>query len=267
MTKPIIALDLDGTLLSMGDLMHPKDKEILTTCTDVDFVFASGRQHFGIRKSMAANDLFTDIPIPFPMVLINGGALYLPGEELLEAHPFTDQVQEELIQILEPFNDIPFLWQSLDQIYLMHPTPFAIDLMHAIGVAALPIGQLNSEDPFYKIICWSDEKGHLAAARRALHDFPVETFVSMDLSVEFNPKGINKGEGLQRLLNHINGGKAEIFAVGDSENDLPLFKCAKTSFVPATAPLEIQKQAQVVIDPAPRGLLQPILERLLIEPR
>jgi Cof subfamily protein (haloacid dehalogenase superfamily) len=263
MTKPIIALDLDGTLLSMGDLMHPKDKEILVECKDVNFVFASGRQRFGIRKSMAANDLFIDTPIPFPMVLINGSALYLPGEKLWDTHPFSEKVQRDLLQILEPFSDIPFVLQSLDQIYLMHPTPFAVDLMKAIGVTPLGMDELDPTDPFYKIICWSDENSHLSMAQEALRDFPVEAYVSTGLRVEFNPRGVNKGEGLVRLLEHLDGDKAEIYAVGDSENDLPLFPYARKSFVPATAPLEIQKQAQVIIDPAPRGLLQPLLEQVL----
>jgi len=263
MTKPIVALDLDGTLLSMGDLMHPKDKEILVESKDVNFVFASGRQRFSIRKSMTANDLFIDTPIPFPMVLINGSALYLPGEELWQARPFSDQVQQDLLRVLDPFSDIPFVWQSLDQLYLMHPTPFAVDLMKAIGVTALGMDELDPADPFFKIICWSDENSHLSMAQDALHDFPVESYLSTGLSVEFNPRGVNKGEGLVRLLDHMDGNKAEIYAVGDGENDLPLFPYARTSFVPATAPLEIQKQAQVIIDPAPRGLLQPLLEQIL----
>ena len=263
MTKPIIAIDLDGTLLSMGDLMHPKDKEILIECKDVYFVFASGRQRFGIRKSMTANELFIDTPIPFPMVLINGGALYLPGEELWHARPFSDQVQSDLLRVLDAYSDIPFVWQSLDKIYLMHPTPFAVDLMKAIGVEPLSMDELDPTDPFYKIICWSDENSHLSKAQEALHEFPLEAYISTGLSIEFNPRGVNKGEGLVSLLEHMDGAKAEIYAVGDSENDLPLFPYARTSFVPATAPLEIQKQAQVIIDPAPRGLLQPLLDQVL----
>jgi Cof subfamily protein (haloacid dehalogenase superfamily) len=263
MTKPIVALDLDGTLLNMGDLMHPKDKEILIGCKEVNFVFASGRQRFGIRKSMAANDLFIDAPIPFPMVLINGGALYLPGEELWQVRPFSDRVQQDLLQALDPYSDIPFVWQSLDKIYLMHPTPFAVELMKAIGVEPLSMDDLDPSDPFYKIICWSDENSHLLTAQEALRDFPVVSYVSTGLSVEFNPQGVNKGEGLIKLLEHLDGDKAEIYSVGDSENDLPLFPYARKSFVPSTAPLEIQKQAQMIIDPGPHGLLEPLLEQVL----
>lgn len=263
MTKPIIALDLDGTLLSMGDLMHPKDKEILLECKEVNFVFASGRQRFGIRKSMSANDLFIDTPIPFPMVLINGGALYLPGEVLWNSRPFSDKVQDDLIQILDPFTDIPFVWQSLDRMYLMHSTPFAVELMEAIGVHPIKIENRVHLDPFFKVICWSENEDHLSKAQQILKKYPVEIYASSALSVEFNPKGVNKGEGLMQLLQQLDGNHAEIYAVGDSENDLPLFPYAKTSFVPSTAPLEIQKQAQVIIDPALNGLLQPLLERII----
>jgi hypothetical protein len=263
MTKPIVALDLDGTLLSMGDLMHLKDKKILLECKDVDFVLASGRQHFGIRKSMLANDLFLDTPIPFPMVLINGGALYLPSEKLWQVHPFSEQVQEDLIQTLNPHFDIPFVWQSLDKIYLMHPNPFAVDLMKAIGVDPLNMTELDPGDPFYKIICWSDENIHLATAQEALRDFPVVSYISTGMSVEFNPLGVDKGEGLIRLLEHLGEDKTEIYSVGDNENDLPMFSYAKKSFVPSTAPLEIQRQADMILDPGPRGLLEPLLEEIL----
>gem|GEM_PF-644927 len=263
MTKPIVALDLDGTLLSMGDLMHPKDKEILIECQEVNFVFASGRQRFGIRRSMTANDLFMDIPIPFPMVLINGGALYLPGEELWQTRPFSEEIQRDLVQVLEPFSDIPFVFQSLDRNYLMHPNPFSIDLMKAIGVTPLEMDEFDPTDPFCKIICWSDEKGHLELAQETLRGSPVEPYISTGLSIEFSPRGVNKGEGLVRLLESLDGNRAEIYSVGDSENDLPLFPYAAKTFVPSTAPPEIQKQADVIIDPAPRGLLQPLMEQLL----
>ena len=263
MQKPIIALDLDGTLLSMGDLMHPHDKYLLLNCTEVNFVLASGRQRFGIRKSMLANGLFDDSPIPFPMVLINGGALYAPGEKLIETRPFSPWVQTQLIHRFDRFKDIPFLWQAIDQIYLMHPTPFVEDLLKAIGVVALPVDKATGDDPFYKIICWSDDPSHLATAQHAMQDEPVETFVGMERTIEFNPRGVDKGEGIMRLLRLLRVENVDVYAVGDSENDLPMLHSAKVSFVPATALNSIQQQAKVIIDTAPNGLLQPILDYIL----
>lgn len=263
MSKPIVALDLDGTLLSMGDLMHPNDKELLMECKEVDFVFASGRQRFGIRKSMGENQLFIETPIPFPMVLLNGGALYLPGEVLWSSRPFSDQIQRDLIQILDPFTDIPLVWQSLDHMYLMHPTPFAVELMQAIGVNPIKIENRGPEDPFYKVICWSEEADHFSQVKEILREYPVEIYASGDMSIEFNPQGVNKGVGLLTLIEHLERNNKEIYSVGDSENDLPLFPYAKKSFAPSTAPVEIQRQADVIIDPAPHGLLEPLLERIL----
>jgi Cof subfamily protein (haloacid dehalogenase superfamily) len=263
MTKLVVAIDLDGTLLTEGDLMHPRDREILAACSDVQFVFASGRQRSGIRKSMDANALFKDIPIPFPMVLINGGALYLPGEKLWDSHPFSENLQKDLLQILQPFSDIPFVWQSLDRVYLMHPTPYAVNLMKRIGVTPLQIEELDPGDPFYKVICWSNVTQHLEKSQEILHKFPLEIYVSSGRSVEFNPEGVDKGKGLVRLLEHMDGGKAEIYAVGDNENDLPLLQYARIAFVPSTADPGIQKHAQVIIDPAPRGLLEPLLDYVL----
>ncbi len=262
MTKPIIALDLDGTLLSMGDLMHPKDKRILLECKEVTFIFASGRQRFGIRKSMQANDLFQETSIPFPMVLINGGALYLPDEVLWNSRPFSTRVQEDLIRTLNPFNDIPFVWQSLDRMYLMHPTSFAVELMKAIGVEPFRIDDRSSEDPFYKVICWSDDEEHLSNAQKILQKYPLEIYASSALSVEFNPRGVTKGEGLMQLIQHLGKDQADIYAAGDSENDLPLFPHAKISFTPSSAPVEIQQQADVVIDAGPQGILEPLLKRI-----
>lgn len=263
MAKPVVALDLDGTLLTDGDLMHPRDKAILDGVRDVQFVFASGRQRFGIRQSMDANGLFRGIPIPFPMVLINGGALYLPGEILLDSRPFSDSLQKELFKILLPLDDIPFVWQSLDRVYLMHPTPYAVNLMESIGVYFLDMEERDPGDPFYKVICWSNVDRHLTRSLDVLRELPLEVFVRSGQSIEFNPAGIDKGSGLLKLLRHLDGGKSEIYAAGDSGNDLPLLKCVSKAFVPSTAEPEIQKHAQVIIDPTPRGLLEPLLEYVL----
>lgn len=209
---------------------------------------------------MLANGLFDGVPIPFPMVLMNGGALYAEGEKLIETRPFNPSVQKRLLHRFDNFKDIPFLWQSIDNVYLMHPTPFAVDLMNAIGVSALPVDKVTEDDPFYKIICWSDDPSHLAAAQYAMQGEPVETFVGMERSVEFNPRGVDKGEGILRLLRFMGVENVDVYAAGDSENDLPMLQSVKVSFVPATAPEAIRKQANVLIDTAPNGLLQPILD-------
>lgn len=67
--------------------------------------------------------------------------------------------------------------------------------------------------------------------------------------IEFVKKGHTKAEGMERFLKELQIPKEEIFAIGDSENDLPMFSMAGTTICLGDGVESVKRQVDYVTDP------------------
>lgn len=79
---------------------------------------------------------------------------------------------------------------------------------------------------------WSAWSGPEASVMRTHH-----------LLVEGTAPGVNKGNGLRRLLQLLEQDPAETLVIGDNFNDLPMFEVAGTAVAMGQAPAEVQARA------------------------
>ena len=76
-----------------------------------------------------------------------------------------------------------------------------------------------------------------------------EATLRANTMIEFVKKGHSKAEGMARFLQKLNIPREEIFAIGDSENDLPMFAMAGTTICLGDGVEEVKRQADYVTDP------------------
>lgn len=75
--------------------------------------------------------------------------------------------------------------------------------------------------------------------------------------VDVLPPGLDKGIGLDGALARLGRRGAQVIAIGDGENDLPLFDRAQVSIAPANAHAAVKEAADVVLDvPGPLAVVQ-----------
>lgn len=67
--------------------------------------------------------------------------------------------------------------------------------------------------------------------------------------IEFVKKGHSKAEGMERFLSKLHVPKEEIFAIGDSENDLPMFSMAGTTICMGNGVEKLKAAATYITDP------------------
>ena len=258
--KPVICFDLDGTLVDEHSRIHPRDVEILSR-PDPPAVFipCTGRLLPSVRRLFARHGLFSDAPLPFPLVLQNGAALYRPGEELFAYHAFPPEVRRFFVDRILVTPGVSFLVFTQHETLEYWPTDFSRRLVQRFD---LEVQQFTTQNElvFSKVMALSEYPERLAIIARLAARQGIEHSYSLETVLEFTPAGVHKGRGLGELLAGLGLEEHPLLVAGDGGNDLSMFELTPHTFAPLTAPEEIRSRACRVVDVAASGLLEPMLE-------
>jgi hydroxymethylpyrimidine pyrophosphatase-like HAD family hydrolase len=154
---------------------------------------------------------------------------------------------------------VTFLLHSRDAIHMLWPHTYGIEASLRYDHDTVPFDPAAPAPPYSKVMCLSLEPEDLKAVYRDAEGLSVERAYSMPSILEFTPAGMNKGEGLARLITALGLDGAQVLAAGDGGNDLALFEQVSLSFAPATSQPAVQARADRVIDVEREGLLAPML--------
>lgn len=259
----ILCLDFDGTLIDEQVHIHPKDVTILSDFPDTILpVITTGRDLHSVKSILQAHGIYQGIPFPLPGVFMNGGVAYRPGEQVCFVQAFSADSHAALVDLALTFPSTAFTFFGVDTIHLVNPTPFARNLMKAHHLDAQETRPTDLSGEIIKVMVLEPERSSMRMVKRYAQSLPATTATSLPYAFEINPSGITKAATLTRLLEtlHLNG--CPIFAVGDAENDLPLFQLARTSFTPTTAHPKALESANYLVERNQDGLIGPILEHI-----
>ena len=260
--RPLICLDFDGTLVDEEGHIHPSDVEILAEERSVAFVPATGRPLHSVRRIFKQHGLFSGRPIPFPLILENGAAVYSENKVLLSHLSFDPELQDVLMRAVLDSKGTSFALFSLDEVRALRPSETLRAMNRRFGLNVQPFNP--NEDParpFTKVSATAEDIEALHEFAAGIAELPLERTYSLPNMLELAPVGVHKGGGLAALLEGRERVE-EIVAVGDGENDLALFEQATLSFAPESSPPAIQARADLVLDLTKEGLLAPILKEL-----
>jgi HAD superfamily hydrolase (TIGR01484 family) len=260
MQLPIVCFDLDGTLVDAEGNIHPNDIALLELAEPpVCFIPATGRSLGSVRRTFARNGLFMNSALPFPLVLQNGALLYAAGEKRLEYFPFDESIQDDLIQLALDSANMTFLFLAEDEIHLLWEHRFGLEAARRYDFATQPFTPQSRLQKFSKVMGISQSPEALEDFAVRANALPVHGAYSMAEIYEINPRHVNKGRGLKILLAELGWQDRPVFTAGDGENDEELLTQAFRSFVPMTAPVNIQNLASFQVDIKKTGLLEPMI--------
>lgn len=264
MSDLVICFDFDGTLVSSAGEIHPDDVAILNSQDrhPATFIPATGRPLHAVRRSFERNGIFDDRPIPLPMILQNGAALYTPGEALLAHHPFADDVQRPLLEAMTNTPEISFLLFTLGKVHVMWPSQTARQMARRFNLETRLFDAGSEGVEFTKAICIAETAETLEAFASGVAALPLEMRYSLETALEINQKDVDKAYGLAKILDALALVDGEVVAAGDGENDVPLLDRADVSFAPETSPQAIRERVDYVIDVDETGLFAPILQKV-----
>lgn len=229
--RHLIALDLDGTLLTDSKEISERTKQTVLTAIEAGHivVIATGRPH------RASINYYHSLGLDTPMVNFNGALIHHPTDDKWDAlhNPLPIRTAHKIIEACYGLNVHNILAEVKDDVFLDQYDEKIINIFHSTqNDPPFTIGSLKNElkdDPTSILIHPKEE--HIQEIRSHLNDYHAELIEHRKWGAPWNiieivKKGMNKAVGLQKVAHYFDIPDDRIIAFGDEDNDLEMIDYA-----------------------------------------
>lgn len=239
--KTLIITDLDGTFVHDSYSVKLKDQAAFSSLQDIALVgIATGRSFKEIGYIEKNFNITADVKVAF-----NGAMIQDQNEQMLKDNPIDQNNLEQLWLFLEKHSLTFDALNGVERIgnYYTNDKERLWD-MDLICLSS-PINRLRQEK-IYKINIRPKYEEFQNYYDLVQKEFPtLGVYESGHKRIEVTAANTSKGDAVQALREK--GGR-QIVSVGDSGNDVPMFKNSDLSFCMRTAPENVKTQADIIID-------------------
>lgn len=241
--KKVIFFDIDGTLLTPGKRIVEQSTietlQYLSQREDVDLFISSG------RGKETLNEIKHILPYFKGLNLANGGQLIIDNQEIL--FPFEYDEVQQFVAYLNT-HQISYVIMTNCQNLRRY---FREDIRRGIDAEVKCEYQLiTSDDNFYfndVIEFWILDNNDIIDGLKAL--FPNLTFFNWgNFGCDVVPNGRNKATGVKKIIELMNYNYDLTYAIGDSDNDVPMFQAVATSIAMNNGSTKAKNTATFVTD-------------------
>ncbi|MFB9972429.1 HAD family phosphatase [Allobacillus sp. SKP2-8] len=231
MEKHIIALDLDGTLLTDQKTISEKNLKTIQAAKEAGHivVIATGRPHRGSKQYYAQMDLTT------PMVNMNGAYVHHPRDKSwgVKHSPMPKDTAYDIFDIANHYGSKNIMAEIIDQVYIEKNDESHMTNFFTAGLEESAIfGDLKENlktDPS-SILIYPDKEAvpKIQEALNENHASLIDHRKWMDPFnvVEVIRSGLHKAIGLQMISKYYDIPQERIIAFGDEDNDLEMIEYA-----------------------------------------
>lgn len=244
----LIALDLDGTLLTDNKIISEQTKKtVLQAKIDGHIVvIATGRPH------RASINFYNELELDTPMVNFNGALIHHPKDHLWDAihSPLGVRTAHKIIHKCQELGVKNILAEVKDNVYLDRQDEEIMSIFQTDD-NPISIGSLQKnlkEDPTSILI--HPEENKIDALRKELdaHASLIDhrKWGAPWHVIEIVRAGMNKAVGLDKVSRYFNIPKERIIAFGDEDNDLEMIKYAGVGVAMGNAIADLKDIADYV---------------------
>lgn len=253
----LIATDLDGTFLAKNSVVTDENLNAVEKfkTKNVATIPITGRTLFEIPEKIRNNNNFRYF------VFSNGAGIYDKEKGTIFYAPIENKTAKSIFNILNSydtlieiysfgnplidknkFNKKTFDYYSVDKNYIscMIETRVPVNDFYNI------INKDNIKIEMFNVFFKNKEDRQECLDKISCYE-GVEVTTSMDNNLEIIKKGVNKGASLENLCNILNIDTNFVIALGDSKNDISMFKKAGTKLAVRNACNELKSIADTVI--------------------
>jgi Cof subfamily protein (haloacid dehalogenase superfamily) len=265
----LVAVDLDGTLIGESLTMTPQDRAAIQRAARNGYVIclASG------RLFAASRPFAQELGLSGPIIALQGAVAYdLRSEERLFCTPLPtdtalaayDHLKARGFHMQLYFGDRLYLDELNERakyyLKLSRVEPIVVADLRQLLTSAAP----RDPGPFKVLAIAEPEQvsATIPALAQTLGS-KANVFKSLPRFLEATHPDANKGYALRKLAGHLGIDMSDTAAIGDSDNDIPMFQAAARSFAVASGTGAAKRAAGAIVPPLGSGVAQAlaILER------
>ncbi|MCR4419141.1 MAG: Cof-type HAD-IIB family hydrolase [Clostridia bacterium] len=266
-TFRLVAVDLDGTLLNRNWEISPRAKEAVRAVRErgVFVTLATGRMYASAIRY--ARELELDLPL----ITYNGAVVKTSSEGLViyerllprhYAREIIALVQEKSYPINLYFN------HGGDRLYVDRISAAARRYAFQSSVPFYEVPDLRSlldRDPIKLVVLGEEELlDALAEESRARWGRELYITKSEPTYLEYLHPEATKGRALAAVAQHLGVAREEVMAIGDSFNDVEMFRYAGLAVAMGNAREEIKAAADYVAPPNEEEGVAAVLEQFIL---
>lgn len=222
----LIALDMDGTLLTSEHQVTPYTEEVIAKALEkgIQVVLSTG------RWLNSCYPYAEKLKLQSYLVTANGGEIWTVKKELVDQH-LMDPAKMEKLWNLGIETGVGMWMISTDGVYReTPPEDFYAHNWLKFGCESFDKEKL---DVMVKELSYSDD---------------LELTNSLPTNVEANPKGVSKASALELVCDKLGITMQNVMAVGDSLNDMKMIQQAGIGVAMGNAQDAIKQAADFVTD-------------------
>lgn len=251
--KHLIALDLDGTLLTDHKEISPRNRQTLKKAISEGHivVIATGRPH------RASIDYYHRLGLDTPMVNFNGALIHHPNDDKWDVlhNPMPIRTAQRIVEACYDLDVHNIVAEVMDNVYIDQYDEEILDIFQATRQdSPFTIGSLKNklqDDPTSLLI--HPKEDNIGQIRNHLNDYHAELIEHRKWGAPWNiieivKKGLNKAVGLQKIAHYYHIPRERIIAFGDEDNDLEMIDYAGIGVAMENAIDELKSVASHVTD-------------------
>ena len=261
----LIASDIDGTLLWESKYVNPRNLEKLQEFCDGGghFALATGRNHRDIYKILEQFGKY----ITMPCILCNGSYLYdTKTEAMMNVQHFDRKgFSAFLSDFHKEFKNIGYRASFKNGFLVEKGDTIIMPIMRQMEIEQFAhfcsVEEFGDHDLFKAVFVGSEEDlERLADLLKEKYADIISVTTSGPSMLELQPLGVSKNFQFPYLKSLYPG--AELWCIGDYNNDLEMLRGADVAVCPANAVDEVKAIADVKVCHCKEGALADLIEEI-----
>ncbi|MEH7222364.1 HAD family hydrolase [Bacillus sp. JJ1566] len=244
----MIISDLDGTLLQEDNTVKHDDAKALKHALQegLQISIATGRMDSEIKevlKSIGQN---------FHRISQNGAFASTIDEKSIFSRTFTTEVAELIYKnVLDP--KFVTIVCNYDTNYTHENNEYVEDIQkrmfHPIIIDPEISTKFNEVKPSkITLIGFENDIIDIHGKLSNAYKNEIDLYISEKHVLDIMPKKISKGNAVKKLLDDLAIKSEEVACIGDSFNDIPMFRLTPFSFAMSTAHDDVKKEANYIVE-------------------
>jgi Cof subfamily protein (haloacid dehalogenase superfamily) len=257
MEKKLLFIDIDGTLFdNKQDKVHESTLEALEQLKhnkDIYVCIASG------RSSQLANEVLDRYPMYFDGYVLVNGQIVMLNDEVIYKNPLKKSFINQFIAECEAC-DVPYglVSNSLSIVSSHHPK--VVQSFHDFKMELPEVAQEKDfNEEFYQGLFF--DMRYFEYFVNKFKDEVVFIAWHQNEGADIVPKGSSKAIGMEVLRKTLDIKRENIYAIGDSTNDIEMLEYAQVGIAMGNGKEELKKVADYVTDPIDQDGLRKALKK------